>query len=53
MRPHPFDSLASPKKLSLLLGAEHNDWIGYVDEVWWRETMDFLLRETGPVKSDK
>ncbi|MGF6408876.1 hypothetical protein OKW37_000546 [Paraburkholderia sp. MM5482-R2] len=23
--------------------AEHNDWIGYVDETWWREAIGFLL----------
>jgi hypothetical protein len=23
--------------------AEHNDWIGRVDETWWREVIGFLL----------
>ncbi|HLA34153.1 MAG TPA: alpha/beta fold hydrolase [Rhodocyclaceae bacterium] len=48
-----FDSLAPPKKLSLLLGAEHNDWIGYADEAWWREAMGYLLREIEPTALSK
>lgn len=38
-----YDSLAEPKRLKLMSGAEHNDWIERVDESWWREAIQFLL----------
>jgi pimeloyl-ACP methyl ester carboxylesterase len=38
-----FDSLTEPRKLIVVKAADHNDWIGRVDETWWREATDFLL----------
>jgi fermentation-respiration switch protein FrsA (DUF1100 family) len=37
------DSLADPKRLTVVKAAEHNDWIGRVDDAWWREAIAFLL----------
>ncbi len=37
------ESLAAPKQLKVVHGADHNDWFGRVDEAWWRDTLDFLL----------
>ena len=41
-----YESLAEPKRLTVLKGAEHNDWIARVDETWWREAIDFVLGES-------
>ena len=41
-----YESLAQPKRLTLLKGAEHNDWIARVDETWWREAITFVLGES-------
>jgi uncharacterized protein len=38
-----YESLSAPKRLKLVSGAEHNDWIERVDENWWREATQFLL----------
>jgi uncharacterized protein len=38
-----FNALGEPKQLRVVNAAEHNDWIGRVDDTWWRETIDFLL----------
>ena len=38
-----YNSLAEPRRLIVVKSAEHNDWIGRVDETWWREAIDFLL----------
>jgi alpha-beta hydrolase superfamily lysophospholipase len=38
-----YESLSAPKRLKVVMGAEHNDWIERVDEVWWREAIQFLL----------
>ncbi|CAB3781296.1 hypothetical protein LMG28138_01166 [Pararobbsia alpina] len=38
-----YNSLAEPRRLMVVKAAEHNDWIGRVDETWWREAIDFLL----------
>jgi pimeloyl-ACP methyl ester carboxylesterase len=38
-----YDSLADPKRLTVVKGAEHNDWVGRVDDAWWREAVAFLL----------
>jgi dienelactone hydrolase len=37
------ESLAAPRQLKVVRGADHNDWFGRVDEAWWRDTLDFLL----------
>ena len=41
-----YESLAEPKRLTVLKGAEHNDWIARVDETWWREAITFVLGES-------
>lgn len=38
-----YESLSAPKRLKVVSGAEHNDWIERVDENWWREAIQFLL----------
>jgi fermentation-respiration switch protein FrsA (DUF1100 family) len=38
-----YNSLAEPRQLIVVKAAEHNDWIGRVDETWWREVIGFLL----------
>jgi uncharacterized protein len=38
-----YESLAGPRQLKLMYGAEHNDWIGRVDESWWGDAIQFLL----------
>lgn len=35
--------VSQPKRLSVMKGAEHNDWPSRVGEAWWREAMAFLL----------
>lgn len=40
------DALTAPKRLSVVPAAAHNDWVEHVDARWWREAMDFLLRES-------
>ena len=36
-------SLGEPRRLAVIAGAGHNDWIGHVDAGWWRDALDFLL----------
>ncbi|SAK86172.1 Alpha/beta hydrolase family protein [Caballeronia calidae] len=38
-----FHALPEPKRMMVVNAAEHNDWIGRVDETWWREATGFLL----------
>ena len=38
-----YNSLAEPRQLMVVKAADHNDWIGRVDETWWREAIGFLL----------
>lgn len=37
------NALSGPKQLKIVEAAEHNDWIGHVDNSWWREAIGFLL----------
>ncbi len=39
-----YEQLLSPKRLWQVPGADHNDWVGYVDERWWAEVADYLLQ---------
>lgn len=41
-----YESLSAPKRLEIVSGAEHNDWIERVDEEWWREAIQFLLGDS-------
>jgi alpha-beta hydrolase superfamily lysophospholipase len=38
-----YESLSAPKRLKVVSGAEHNNWIEGVDEDWWAEATQFLL----------
>jgi uncharacterized protein len=38
-----YNALADPKQLMVVKAAEHNDWIGHVDDTWWQEASGFLL----------
>lgn len=40
-----YETLPAPKRLWPVPAAEHNDWIDRVDASWWREVVDFLLKE--------
>jgi pimeloyl-ACP methyl ester carboxylesterase len=40
-----FEALPEPKRLVVIPGAEHNDWIARVDDAWWRDAVAFLLSE--------
>jgi pimeloyl-ACP methyl ester carboxylesterase len=37
-----FKSLAGEKRMWLIKGAGHNDWIDLVGPVWWREITDYV-----------
>ncbi len=39
-------ALTGPKRLTVLAGAEHNDWPYRVDDAWWRDAIAFLLDES-------
>lgn len=38
-----YDALADPKQMIVVKSAEHNDWIGRVDDTWWRDAMGLLI----------
>jgi pimeloyl-ACP methyl ester carboxylesterase len=40
-----YAALADPRQLSVVKAAEHNDWVGHVDDTWWREAITFLLAQ--------
>jgi hypothetical protein len=42
-----YQALAQPKRLAVIPGADHNDWLTRVDAAWWREAADFLLGSSG------
>jgi uncharacterized protein len=44
-----YDTLAEPRQLVVVQAAEHNDWIGHVDETWWRKAIGFLLDASSPL----
>lgn len=41
-----YRGLGDPKRLAVVEGAEHNDWVDHVDEHWWRDAISFLLEES-------
>lgn len=43
-----YEALPGPKRLEVVRAADHNDWIRYVDDAWWRSAIEFLLGETDP-----
>lgn len=38
-----YEGLTAPRRLAVVAGAGHNDWIDFLDEAWWRKATDFLL----------
>jgi len=42
-----YEGLAAPKRLAVIPGAEHNDWLNAIGDTWWRQAMDFLLGPPG------
>ena len=38
-----YEALAEPKRLTVIDGAGHNDWVGHIDIAWWRDATRFLL----------
>jgi len=40
-----YETLPGPKRLEVVRAADHNDWIRYVDDAWWRSALGFLLGE--------
>jgi pimeloyl-ACP methyl ester carboxylesterase len=38
-----YQALAQPKRLAVIPGADHNDWLMHIDAAWWREAIGFLL----------
>ena len=38
-----YESLSAPKRLNVVRGAGHNDWIERVNENWWRQAIQFLF----------
>lgn len=42
-----YDALTEPRQLTVIKGADHNDWFGRIDESWWRQAVDFLLGSPG------
>lgn len=42
-----YESLPESKRLWILQGVGHNDWLTVVDGAWWKEVMDFVGGGTG------
>ncbi|AXV79722.1 MULTISPECIES: alpha/beta hydrolase [Ralstonia solanacearum species complex] len=38
-----YNALAGPKQRMVVKAADHNDWMGHVDDTWWQEAIGFLL----------
>jgi pimeloyl-ACP methyl ester carboxylesterase len=41
-----YEALPDPKRLAVVEAADHNDWVGHIDDAWWRKAMSFLLGES-------
>ncbi len=37
------EALPEPKRLTMVNGAEHNNWQAHLGDGWWTETVEFLL----------
>ena len=42
-----YAALSDPRRLAVIEGAGHNDWVSSVDDAWWREATAFVLGERG------
>lgn len=38
-----YERLSDPKRLWIVRGADHNDWMSRVDGAWWQTVIDFLI----------
>ena len=38
-----YGGITAPKRLAVIPGAGHNDWLDATDGAWWRGALDFLL----------
>lgn len=38
-----YDALPGRKRLLVIEGSDHNDWLARVDPDWWRDAVDFIL----------
>lgn len=38
-----YEALGKPRRLTVIPGAGHNDWVDYIEAGAWRESIDFLL----------
>lgn len=38
-----YGGITAPKRLAVIPGADHNDWLDAIDKAWWRNAVDFLL----------
>ena len=38
-----FESLSQPKRLWVVPGADHNDWMARVNAAWWQSVVSFLI----------
>lgn len=36
-------ALPDPRRLAVIPGADHNDWLDHIDGDWWRRAVDYLL----------
>ena len=41
-----YQALTGSKQLTVMVGAEHNDWPNRVDAHWWRDAITFLLDDS-------
>jgi len=41
-----YEALPAPKRLAVVEAADHNDWVEYLDDAWWRKATSFLLGES-------
>ncbi len=42
------DALRGPKRLEVVRESDHNNWIRYVDDAWWRGAIEFLVGKPAP-----
>jgi len=48
-----FNSISTKKARFMLEAAGHNNWLNYVDDVWWQELMSFVSSSTTTSSSDQ
>ncbi len=43
-----YEALADPKRLAVIVSADHNNWVDYIDATWWQVATSFLLDGAAP-----